>query len=127
MRPMQLAKLPLDPVMRERVQLSVGAVRAKNTKNIMLVILLDASLAMVMFYFTGWAFAYGGSYGHDDLANKFIGYGGFALNNLPRADWYMFFFQYTVRPPDPCICTHPRCIECGILFLAAHASKSSRS
>jgi ammonium transporter, Amt family len=79
------------------VQLSVGAVRAKNAKNIMLVIMLDASIGMVMFYFCGWSFAYGGSYGKEGLGNKFIGYGGFALNDLPREDWYMFFFQYTVR------------------------------
>ena len=90
------------------MQLSIGAVRAKNAKNILLVILMDASFAMVMFYFCGWAFAYGGSFGNEDLGNKFIGFGGFALHNLPRQDWYMFFFQYTVRflpatfPPRAC-------------------------
>ena len=78
------------------VQLSIGAVRAKNAKNILLVILMDASFAMVMFYICGWAFAYGGSFGDEKLGNKFIGFEGFGLNNLPRQDWYMFFFQYTV-------------------------------
>ena len=81
----------------EFVQLSVGAVRAKNAKNILLVILMDASFAMVMFYLSGWAFAYGGSFGNEKLGNRFIGFGGFALHDLPREDWYMFFFQYTVR------------------------------
>ena len=68
------------------VQLSVGAVRAKNAKNILLLILLDACFGMLVFYTIGWGFAYGGGShgGKEGEANKFIGHGGFALSDLPR-------------------------------------------
>lgn len=79
------------------LQLSIGAVQAKNAKNIMLLILLDACFGCLAFYFVGFALAYGGTYGDETKANKFIGWGGFALQGLPRADWYMWFFQYAVR------------------------------
>eukprot|EP00892_Ulva_mutabilis_P004947 jgi/Ulvmu1/2824/UM142_0022.1 len=74
--------------------LSVGAVRSKNAKNIILKILLDACFGALAFYLCGFAFAYGGTYGDAGGSNAFIGWGGFALNGLPKADWYMWFFQF---------------------------------
>jgi ammonium transporter, Amt family len=78
------------------VQLSVGAVRATNAKNIMLLILLDACFGCLAFYLIGFALAYGGTFGDETKANEFIGWGAFALKDLPKEDWYMWFFQYAV-------------------------------
>lgn len=83
------------------MQLSVGAVRSKNAKNIILKILLDACFGALAFYLCGFAFAYGGTYGVSGGSNAFVGWGGFALNGLPKSDWYMWFFQFAVRTPDP--------------------------
>jgi ammonium transporter, Amt family len=81
-------------------QLSVGAVRAKNAKNIILKILLDACFGALAFYLLGFGFAYGGTFTESaDAGNKFIGWEGFALNNVPRSKWFMWFFQYAVRCP----------------------------
>ena len=41
------------------MQLSVGAVRSKNAKNIILKILLDACIGAICFYLLGFGFAYG--------------------------------------------------------------------
>lgn len=79
------------------MQLSVGAVRSKNAKNIILKILLDACFGAICFYIFGFAFAYGGDFGNEGQANGFIGYGGFALNGVPKSDWFMWFFQFAVR------------------------------
>lgn len=74
--------------------LSVGAVRSKNAKNIILKILLDACFGALAFYLVGFAFAYGGTYGEAGGGNSFVGWGGFALNGLPKSEWYMWFFQF---------------------------------
>ena len=57
--------------------LSVGSVRSKNAKNIVLKNLLDACFGAVCFYLVGYGFAFG-----QDKGNKFIGYQGFALNSI---------------------------------------------
>jgi Amt family ammonium transporter len=77
------------------LQLSVGAVRSKNAKNIILKILLDVCIGAVAFYLFGFAFAYGGDFGNTN-GGTFIGHGGFALNKIPKSDWYMWFFQFAV-------------------------------
>jgi ammonia channel protein AmtB len=79
------------------VQLSVGSVRSKNAKNIVLKNLLDACFGSLAFYLVGYGFAFGDA----DHGNDFIGWNGFALNNYPKADWYNWFWQFTV-----CTCTH---------------------
>lgn len=71
--------------------LTAGSVRSKNTKNVLLKNMYDAALGIFAYYSFGWAFAYGPS------ANKFIGWGNFALssdNGLVFTDFYKFFFQW---------------------------------
>lgn len=51
-------------------QLSVGSVRARFSKNICILILVDACASAIGFYFLGYAFAFGDD---ADNANKFIG------------------------------------------------------
>ena len=72
--------------------LSVGSVRSKNAKNIVLKNLLDACFGAICFYLIGYGFAYGG-----DNGNGFIGWSGFALNGEAKDTWYSWFFQFAVR------------------------------
>lgn len=79
--------------------LSAGSVRAKNAKNIILKNLLDACFGAVGWYLTGYAFAYGDETKEVDGeivndGNGFIGNKFFAFNDLPRADFASWFFQY---------------------------------
>ena len=82
---------------RTVLQLSVGSVRSKNAKNIVLKNLLDACFGAVCFYLIGYGLAYGG----EDHGNDFIGWNGFALNNLPKSEWFGWFFQFAVRSQFP--------------------------
>lgn len=79
--------------------LCAGAIRHKNTMNILLQTVLDAAVSALAFYVCGYAFAYGipnsGSY------NGFIGTAEFALNGYTNhanpsatATWQDFFFQW---------------------------------
>lgn len=70
--------------------LSVGSVRSKNAKNIVLKNLLDACFGAICFYLLGYGLAYGG----EDNGNDFIGYSGFALNEQAKSGWYSWFFQF---------------------------------
>ena len=90
---------------RHALQLSVGAVRAKNAKNIILKILLDACFGALAFYIFGFAFAYGGDFDNSGKGNSFVGYGGFALNDVAKTQWYNWFFQWAVRRPARRHCT----------------------
>ena len=72
------------------MQLSVGSIRSKNAKNIILKNLLDACFGAICFYLVGYAFAYGG-----DSGNAFIGWSGFALNGIGKSDFQGWFFQFT--------------------------------
>lgn len=83
------------------MQLSVGSIRGKNAKNIILKNLLDACFGAIFFYLIGFGFAYGGDYGGSDNGNKFIGWDHFAFSNFPREDYYSWFFQFAVRPQLP--------------------------
>ena len=74
------------------IMLSVGAVRRKNAKNIILYILLDATFGAVAWFFFGWAFAYGPN---PNASSKFIGAGWFVTYNLPKEEYVNWFFQYT--------------------------------
>jgi Ammonium Transporter Family len=74
------------------VQLSVGSVRSKNAKNIILKNLLDACFGAITFYLVGFGFAFG-----EDKGNNFIGWQGFALNSYAKNLWYNWLFQFAVR------------------------------
>ncbi len=66
--------------------LTAGFVRAKNTANILMKNMIDASIGGISFFAVGWAFAYG------DRSNALIGYGNFFLSGFDAyADW---FFQF---------------------------------
>jgi ammonium transporter, Amt family len=95
------------------MQLSVGAVRSKNAKNICLKILLDACFSALAYYLVGFALAFGGTYTDDSMGNAFIGYSGFALHGTPIDNWYHFFFQFAVLPCLPCLWPGPE--RCGQL------------
>eukprot|EP01025_Chloroclados_australasicus_P016082 TRINITY_DN178_c0_g1_i2.p1 TRINITY_DN178_c0_g1~~TRINITY_DN178_c0_g1_i2.p1 ORF type:complete len:525 (+),score=87.28 TRINITY_DN178_c0_g1_i2:258-1832(+) len=73
--------------------LSAGSIRSKNAKNIILKNLLDACFGALGFYLLGYGFAYGGDE-VEGKGNSFIGWHGFALNGLPKSDWYSWFFQF---------------------------------
>uniref|UniRef100_A0AC35U7H8 Ammonium transporter n=1 Tax=Rhabditophanes sp. KR3021 TaxID=114890 RepID=A0AC35U7H8_9BILA len=71
--------------------LEAGAVRSKNTTNILIKNLLDSCLAVIGYYAVGWAFAYGpGTEG--STFNLFIGYSQFFLSGVDN--YAKFFFQY---------------------------------
>ena len=68
--------------------LCAGSVRKKNVRNTMLKNLLDACMAAVAFFVTGYAFAYGG----EGTDKSFVGNGNFfSSGNINNAFW---FFQY---------------------------------
>lgn len=75
--------------------LCAGSVRAKNTMNIMMTNLLDASAGGLSFYLFGFGFAFGRSSNHN---NGFIGSNYFALHNMPnfdnQFDYSFFLFQW---------------------------------
>ena len=78
------------------VQLSVGSVRSKNAKNIVLKNLLDACFGAIFFYLIGYGFA---GVASDSPGGKFIGWGPFALEGEPTSGWGGWFFQFAVRHP----------------------------
>ena len=84
------------------VQLSIGSVRTKNAKNIAIKILLDLCLGGLAWYVFGYAFCFGGTYGNTDKANSFIGYTGFALNQIPKSSYWHWFFELAVCLPCQC-------------------------
>lgn len=69
--------------------LEAGAVRSKNTTNILIKNLLDSCIAVVGYWAIGYAFAYGTSGG---VWGLFIGSEGFFLSGVD--DYPKFFFQY---------------------------------
>ncbi|MDZ7727605.1 MAG: ammonium transporter [Dehalococcoidia bacterium] len=68
--------------------LTAGFVRAKNTANILMKNMIDASVGGLSFWAFGWAFAYGVS----DSTTGFIGLGNFFLNDFD--DYAGWFFQF---------------------------------
>ena len=69
--------------------LEAGAVRSKNTTNILIKNVLDSIIVIVCYWATGWAFAYGDDNGD---GNIFIGTSQFFLSG--QSDFPKFFFQY---------------------------------
>jgi Amt family ammonium transporter len=80
--------------------LEAGAVRAKNTKNILIKNLLDACLGSIVWYLTGYGIAYGGS---NDNPFFGTGYDGYAIHDMDwdssytaeGSNWSGWFFQFT--------------------------------
>lgn len=70
--------------------LCAGSVRAKNTMNIMLTNVLDATAGGIFYYLFGFAFAYG------TPSNGFIGKQFFGLTDLPNQhfDYSNFLYQW---------------------------------
>ncbi|XP_021342612.1 putative ammonium transporter 1 isoform X2 [Mizuhopecten yessoensis] len=71
--------------------LEAGAVRSKNTTNILIKNVMDSFVSGAAYWVFGFAFAYGDG----GVANKFIGATYFASSNLPDSKYAEFFFQYT--------------------------------
>ncbi|GBF92724.1 ammonium transporter [Raphidocelis subcapitata] len=78
--------------------LCAGAIRSKNTMNILLQTILDAAVSAIAWYLVGWAFAYG----NVTRGNGFIGDWTFAMsdwydNDNPsggKGRWAEWFFQW---------------------------------
>ncbi|VDL81520.1 unnamed protein product [Nippostrongylus brasiliensis] len=70
--------------------LEAGAVRSKNTTNILIKNLLDSCIAVIGYWSLGWAFAFGDSSNH--VVGLFIGHTQFFLAGL--TNYPKFFFQY---------------------------------
>jgi Amt family ammonium transporter len=63
-----------------------GAVRAKNSQNIMIKNMMDGCVAALSYYLVGYGFAYGAS------GNSFIGSGFYALHD--NEDYIIWFFNF---------------------------------
>ncbi|KAJ4805663.1 Ammonium transporter [Rhynchospora pubera] len=68
--------------------LCAGAVRKKNTNNIMLVNVMDAVAGAISYYLFGFAFAFG------QPSNKFIGKHFFALKDIPSESTYLDYSNF---------------------------------
>ena len=68
--------------------LEAGAVRSKNTTNILMKNLMDSAIAALSYWLFGWAFAYGAD------GNAFIGYDNFALEDKDETLAAAWFFQF---------------------------------
>lgn len=71
--------------------LEAGAVRSKNTTNILIKNVMDLFISGVSYWLFGFAFAFGDG----GEADKFIGLKYFASHSLPHRQYAMFFFQFT--------------------------------
>lgn len=71
--------------------LEAGAVRSKNTTNILIKNFMDLFISGVSYWLFGFAFAFGDG----GEADKFIGLNYFASSRLPHKQYAMFFFQFT--------------------------------
>ncbi|CAO4385306.1 unnamed protein product [Caenorhabditis nigoni] len=69
--------------------LEAGAVRSKNTTNILIKNLLDSCICIIGYWAIGWALAYGDS---GEGVNLFVGHSQFFLSGF--SDYPRFFFQY---------------------------------
>ena len=98
--------------------LSIGCVRTRFAKHIAILILVDACASAVAYYLFGYAFAFGDTQTVVDgsitySGNPFLGTNFFAMSGLPHDEWYLWLFQWSVRPaallaalallPDACL------------------------
>ncbi|XP_062592526.1 putative ammonium transporter 1 isoform X1 [Saccostrea cucullata] len=70
--------------------LEAGAVRSKNTTNILIKNVMDLFISGVSYWLFGFAFAFG-----DGVADRFIGLNYFASSGVPHSKYALFFFQFT--------------------------------
>ena len=68
-----------------------GSMRSKNTAAVLLKNVIDFCVGAILWYFFGYAFAYGKS----ENPNNFIGDARFALKDAPTAEYATWFFQFT--------------------------------
>jgi len=68
--------------------LEAGAVRVKNTTNILMKNIMDCAIAGIVYWACGYAFAYGKD------SNAFIGHSHFFLIDLPSSEVAGYFFQF---------------------------------
>ena len=68
--------------------LEAGAVRSKNTVNILIKNMLDALIGGVVYWAIGWAFAYGTD------SNGFVGTDQFFFYGFQGKDYPSWFFQF---------------------------------
>lgn len=68
--------------------LEAGSVRAKNTTNILVKNTVDTAIGALIYWATGFAFAYGGN------GNGFIGYNKFFLINTDASEYQFYFYSY---------------------------------
>ena len=68
--------------------LEAGAVRAKNTTNILMKNLMDSAIGAIIFWVCGYAWAFG------EESNFFLGYKNFFLINLPSNLYPHYFFHF---------------------------------
>ena len=69
--------------------LEAGAVRSKNTVNILIKNMLDALIGGVVYWAVGWAFAYG-----TDDSNGFLGTDEFFFIGFKHKNYPSWFFQF---------------------------------
>mmetsp|Transcript_9779 Transcript_9779/g.21800 ORF Transcript_9779/g.21800 Transcript_9779/m.21800 type:complete len:465 (-) Transcript_9779:305-1699(-) len=105
--------------------LCAGAIRSKNTMNILLMTILDACVAGFAFYLVGWAFAYGGYGGYQESAtraNGFIGTSMFALSDF-QTEWGGNTYEIPVPDENgdiagamdrPCQTNEPPCVTSSV-------------
>ncbi|PAA78057.1 hypothetical protein BOX15_Mlig015085g2, partial [Macrostomum lignano] len=69
--------------------LEAGAVRSKNTTNILIKNILDSFIGGIAYYVIGYGLAFGAPNG-----NPFCGSGYFAMSYLPESKFSHWFFQF---------------------------------
>lgn len=67
--------------------LEVGSVRKKNSRNILIKNFMDASIGAIMWWFSGYAIAFGTDSGRDAFGGGGDGYGVFGKPNPQGDDW----------------------------------------
>uniref|UniRef100_A0A914XHE4 Ammonium transporter n=1 Tax=Plectus sambesii TaxID=2011161 RepID=A0A914XHE4_9BILA len=68
--------------------IEAGSVRSKNTIDILLKNLLTSLFTCVVYFFCGWAFAFG------NKGNSFIGFGQFMMFDLEAPKYPLWFFHF---------------------------------
>uniref|UniRef100_A0A914VTF0 Ammonium transporter n=1 Tax=Plectus sambesii TaxID=2011161 RepID=A0A914VTF0_9BILA len=68
--------------------IEAGSVRSKNTIDILLKNLLTSLITCVVYFFCGWAFAFG------NKGNPYIGFGQFLLLDLEAPKYPLWFFHF---------------------------------
>ncbi|XP_069131932.1 putative ammonium transporter 1 isoform X2 [Argopecten irradians] len=97
--------------------LEAGAVRSKNTTNILIKNVMDSFVSGASYWILGFAFAYGDG----GSANKFIGASLFASSDLPDSRFAEFFFQYTFAATAATIVSGAMAERCEFIAYFAYS------